>query len=281
MRRSASLRPLTFIALSALALPIFAVQGQEATSRASIQAIPKAERPMLAVRDIEFQAQLSSDERRELNQWTALATIFGGRRDATMDARTTIDLLAKQTTTLLQEAVQATGNFRLLERNQMDAALSEQDLGNSDRAKAGQGRAEMGEVLVARYVVTGAITKFGQAKQKKSIGGAVLGGIIGGIAGTKVENRQQLLDIGLTVKIVEASTNELIESFTVDGEALGDKSRRIAGLGGTWGSLAGGAYESSTTGERERLIAQALRNAVEQAAVRMVSVRERGDLLAK
>ena len=87
MRRSASLRPLTFIALSALALPIFAVQGQEATSRASIQAIPKAERPMLAVRDIEFQAQLSSDERRELNQWTALATIFGGRRDATMDAR--------------------------------------------------------------------------------------------------------------------------------------------------------------------------------------------------
>ena len=136
-------------------------------------------------------------------------------------------------------------------------------------------------MLVARYVVTGAITKFGQAKQKKSIGGAVLGGIIGGIAGTKVENRQQLLDIGLTVKIVEASTNELIESFTVDGEALGDKSRRIAGLGGTWGSLAGGAYESSTTGERERLIAQALRNAVEQAAVRMVSVRERGDLLAK
>jgi hypothetical protein len=35
---------------------------------------------MLAVRDLEFQAQLSAEERQQLNQWTALHAIFRRHR---------------------------------------------------------------------------------------------------------------------------------------------------------------------------------------------------------
>jgi curli biogenesis system outer membrane secretion channel CsgG len=255
--------------------------AQEAGARLDVPSIPRNQRPMIAVRDFEFQAQLSPEERQQLNQWTALGAIFGrGREGTPLDGQTTIDLLGKQVTTLIQEAIQSTGNFRLFERTQMDAALREQNLGESDRAKQGQGRAEKGEMLVARYVVTGAITKFGKAEKKKGLTSGIISGIVGGAVGGALESRQTEYDIGITIKLIEASTGEVLETFTVDGSALGNKSRRIAGLGGTLGGVIGGAMSNSTTGEKEKLIAQSIRNAVEKAAVQMVAVRERGDLMA-
>lgn len=275
-------RALHLMTLLAVVGGLTTAGAQEAADRPEIQPIPRAQRPMLAVRDFEFQAQLSAEERQQLNQWTALHGIFRNRGgNDQLDATTTIDLMAKQLTTMMQEAIQATGNFRLYERNQMGAVTGEQDLGESRRAKQGQDRAEVGEMIVARYVVTGAITKFGKAEKKKNFGGGIIGGIAKGAIGGALESKQSEYELGVTLKLVEASTGELIESFTVDGAAIGNKSRRIAGIGGTLGGVVGGAMSNRTTGEREKLIAEAMRNAVEKAAVKMVAVRERGDLVSR
>lgn len=252
--------------------------AQEATDRGEIRSIPRNQRPMVAVRDFEFQAQLGTDERQEMNKWTALNSIFRGGGPATLDAQTTIDLMAKQLTTLMSEALQATGNFRLFERNQLNAATGEQDLGASARAKRGQGRAETGELIVARYVVTGAITKFGKSEKKKSFGGGVLGGVIKGGALGALEKKQTDYEIGITVKVLDATTGETYEIITVDGSATGNASRRIAGLGGTLGGVIGASMSTSATGEREKRIAEAMRNAIEKAALKLVALRERGDL---
>jgi curli biogenesis system outer membrane secretion channel CsgG len=252
--------------------------AQEATDRGEIRSIPRAQRPMVAVRDFEFQAQLGAEERQQMNQWTALHAVFNRNGSQTLDAQTTIDLMAKQLTTLMSEALQATGNFRLFERNQLNAATGEQDLGASARAKQGQGRAETGELTVARYVVTGAITKFGKSEKKKSVGGGVLGGVIkGGVLGG-LEKKQTDYEIGITVKVLDATTGETYEIITVDGSATGNASRRLAGGGGTLGGLIGVSMSTSATGEREKRIAEAMRNAIEKAALKLVALRERGDL---
>lgn len=252
--------------------------AQEATDRGEIRSIPHTQRPMLAVRNFEFQAQLAPEERQQMNQWTALHSILRRDGSTTLDAQTTIDLMAKQMTTLMSEALQATGNFRLFERNQLSAVTEEQDLGASVRAKQGQGRAKVGELVAARYVVTGAITKFGKSEQKKSLSGGILSKAIkvGGLGG--LEKKQTEYEIGITVKVLDATTGEAYEIITVDGSATGNASRRIAGLGGTLGGVIGASMSTSATGEREKRIAEAMRNAIEKAALKLVALRERGDL---
>lgn len=253
--------------------------AQEAADRGEIRSIPRNQRPMVAVRDFEFQAQLGADERQEINKWVALNSIFRGGGPATLDAQTTIDLMAKQLTTLMSEALQATGNFRLFERTQLGAVTDEQDLGGSARAKQGQRRAEIGELTVARYVVTGAITKFAKSDKKKGIGGGAIGKVLGGgVLGGSVEKKETEYEIGITVKVLDATTGETYEIITVDGSATGNTSRRIAGLGGTLGGVIGASMSSSATGEREKRVAEAMRNAIEKAALKLVALRERGDL---
>lgn len=268
-----------FLLASMLLVGTTSAAAQEATDRGEIRSIPRNQRPMVAVRDFEFQAQLGADERQEMNKWTALNSIFRGGGPATLDAQTTIDLMAKQLTTLMSEALQATGNFRLFERNQLNAATGEQDLGASARAKQGQGRAETGELIVARYVVTGAITKFGKSEKKKGFGAGAIGKVLGGgVLGGTLEKKETEYEIGVTVKLLDATTGETYEIITVDGSATGNESRRIAGLGGTLGGVIGASMSTGATGEREKRIAEAMRNAIEKAALKLVALRERGDL---
>jgi curli biogenesis system outer membrane secretion channel CsgG len=178
----------------------------------------------------------------------------------------------------MSEALQATGNFRLFERNQLDAVTDEQDLGGSARAKQGQGRAATGELTVARYVITGAITKFAKSEKKKGFGGGMIGGMIGGGVIGGLEKKQTDYEIGITVKVLDATTGEAYEIITVDGSATGNASRRIAGLGGTLGGVIGASMSTSATGEKEKRVAEAMRMAIEKAALKLVELRERGEL---
>lgn len=66
----------------------------------------------------------------------------------------------------------------------------------------------------------------------------------------RIYERQQLGE----VKVVESSTGEVVASMTTEGKATGDTSRSIAGIGGTWGGVVGGALSSSATGERGDLV---------------------------
>jgi curli biogenesis system outer membrane secretion channel CsgG len=246
-----------------------------ATVDEAFRAIPRAQRPRMAVQGFEFSAQMSREDQDDLNSYGAF---FAALRGGNPQSRTESNManLAKATTQLLTERLQNTQQFRVFEREQLGTVIAEQDLGASSRAKSGQTTAQTGEILTARYVVTGAITKFGKSTKKKNGAvGAVLGRFGGGV---RMSSGATDYEVGLTVKVVESSTGEVIASATTDGVVTGDTERSLGGIGGTWGAVAGGAFGKSATGEREKRVSEALQRAIDLVVLQLVAARRRGDI---
>lgn len=277
--RLAPLRP--FVAAAALALPATAPLAAQASTDSAgartVAAIPRAQRPTVAVRAFEFAAMLGPEERQELNSIGALAVALRGGVGRAEDPQLTQTNLARAVTDLLVERLQNVQQFRLLERAQLGEITGEQDLAASGRAARGQAGAQTGALLAARYVVTGSITKFGRSQQRKRGAFGVLSRAVG--AGVDASTTQTDYEVAITAKVVEASTGELVASMTTEGKVTGDKGRSIAGIGGTWGGLVGGALSKNVTGEREKRIAEAMQRAVDLIAIQIVEARERGDLV--
>jgi curli biogenesis system outer membrane secretion channel CsgG len=241
----------------------------------AFRAIPRQQRPRLAIKDFEFQAQLAREDQDDMNSYAAAIAAWRGR-NAPQLAESNGVRMAKSTSQFLTERLRNTNQFRVYEREQLGTITGEQDLAASSRARQGQAEARTGELLAARYVVTGAITKFGKSKKKKGgIGGAILGRIAGGVA---LNSSQTDYEVGITVKVVESSTGEVVAAATTDGVVSGDTERSLAGLGGTWGAVAGGAFSRSATGEREKRITEALQRAIDLVVLQVVQARLRGDL---
>lgn len=239
------------------------------------RAIPRSQRPRMAVRAFEFSAQLSADDQNELNSYGAFFSALRGGNPQTR-AESNADNLAKATSQLMTERLQNTQQFRLLEREQMNRVTDEQDFAASGRAKAGQTVAQTGEMLAARYVITGAITKFGKSTKKKNSAAGMLLGRVGG--GFRMSSGSTDYEVGLTVKVIESSTGEVVASGTTDGVVTGDQERSLSGIGGTWGAVAGGAFGKSATGEREKRVSEALQRAIDLVVIQLVAARVRGDI---
>lgn len=277
MHRSA-LRCLTLALLLATPAVRVSAQTPAGDSARPVTAIPRAQRPTVAVRGFEFAAMLSPEDREELNSVGALVAALnrGSGNGGASDPALTQTNLARAVTSLLVERLQATQQFRLLERARLQDITGEQDLASSNRAQQGQGAARTGQLAVARYVVTGSITKFGRSKQKKRGAFGMLTRAAG--MGVDASSTQTDYEIAVTANVVESSSGEVVASMTTEGKATGDKGRSISGIGGTWGGLVGGALSSSATGEREKRVAEALQRAVDAIAVQIVEARQRGDL---
>src|SRR6185503_1962157 len=194
-----------------------------------IQPIPRVERPTLAVGDFQFTATPDKSDLEDLNSvGGALFALRGG--DPTATERETEANLGQAAASLLVEHLIASGNFRVLERTNLDQVKTEQQLVASTAAQQGQTVAQQAKLIGAKYVISGQITKFGRSKKKK--GGGFLGVVTKSIAGVGIESHQTEYDVGLTARIVDATTGEVVASFTTDGTAVGDAGRTIAGLGG-------------------------------------------------
>ncbi len=258
----------TVIALIAFATPLTAQPSRED------RAIPLAQRPGVAIRDLDFAAQLSPEDQRELNQWDGLALLLRRGNDTRVDARTTMELMAKQLTNMLTDALVSTENFQLFEREKLASVMDEEDLGASKRAAPGQSTARTGEIQTARYVITGAITKFGKSEKKAS---KTLFGIVPKIAGgIGFQSGSTDYDIGITIRVLDATTSAIITSVKADTTVSGNKKRGITGGGIVGSVLGGGRLSESATGERERLIAEAMEAVAEAAALKLIEKRERG-----
>jgi curli biogenesis system outer membrane secretion channel CsgG len=77
--------------------------------------------------------------------------------------------------------------------------------------------------------------------------------------------------------VVDAETGEVLSSVTTEGAVEGDKSRSIAGAG-LAGGIIGGALSKSTTGEREKRIAEALAISAANLTVKLVEQQQKGAL---
>jgi curli biogenesis system outer membrane secretion channel CsgG len=135
------------------------------------------------------------------------------------------------------------GSFRVIERKKLDTVLAEQDFAASDRADPSAAKlAKIGKVLGVKYILSGSITKFGS--EKKKTGGSFKGlGL--GVGKAKTE-------VGLTVRVIDATTGEIL----VSAKGLG-VSKKGGGLafakGGTSFGTGSSDFRESAIGEAQEM----------------------------
>jgi curli biogenesis system outer membrane secretion channel CsgG len=116
------------------------------------------------------------------------------------------DPLGKQTVDILSTKLAASNKFILLERQDLDKILAEINLTNStDYQKVG-----------ADYLIIGSITEFG----RKNIGG------VNAFSRTKT----QVVQAGVSIRLVDVSTGQIIYSEEAKGEAE-TTDKTVMGLG--------------------------------------------------
>lgn len=131
-----------------------------------------------------------------------------------------IDRLGGQAKTILITALQQSGRFNVLDRDNLDELR--QEAGFSKQAQAVKG---------ARYVLTGDVTEFG----RKDVGDQQLFGILG-------RGRSQVAYAKVSLNVVDTVTSEVLLSAQGAGE-YSLSSREVIGFGGTQG------YNSTLNGK--------------------------------
>ncbi len=180
----------------ALTLPVCAA---EATPQPQGQYVPIAERPSIAI------VALDDGAIRREAWWGTNWDVGTGLADIL-------------TTTMLEK-----NQFRLMERNLLDKAIAEQDLGASSRVDA-RTAVKIGKVVGVDYLLMGKVTQFAWAT--RNTGG--IGGVIGGLAGVRSSNTKANVEVD--IRVVDAETAEILGSYNGKGEDSRGKVQ-IAALG--------------------------------------------------
>ncbi len=122
----------------------------------------------------------------------------------------------------LSNELNATGNFKVVERQKLNEVLSEQELADLGRVKPETG-AKKGQLTGAQYVVLGRVTAFEEAVESDSsnvgIGGINIGGIRLGGGGRK---QSQKAYIAIDLRVVDTTTGEVMHSRTVEGRSTAE-----------------------------------------------------------
>ncbi|MCJ7507691.1 MAG: hypothetical protein MUO85_03030 [candidate division Zixibacteria bacterium] len=119
---------------------------------------------------------------------------------------------------MLTTALVQSSRFKVLERQALAAVQQEQELAASGAADKTTGP-KKGKIKTADIIVTAAVTEFEpQASGVKAGGGAgagIGGAIVGGILGAAKNKAHMAMDI----RIIDATTSEVIAATRVEGEA--------------------------------------------------------------
>jgi curli biogenesis system outer membrane secretion channel CsgG len=158
------------------------------------------------------------------------------------------------------------GTFRVIERKKLDTVLAEQDFAQSDRADPSAAKlAKIGKVLGVKYIVAGSITKFG-GEEKNYGGGGIVKGKLGGLGLKKAKT-----EVGLTVRVIDATTGEILISSKAVGE-----SKKGGGLSVGGGSFGGGAgFSMASSDYKESAIGEAQEKACEAIVAAIIAKADR------
>lgn len=148
-----------------------------------------------------------------------------------------IDRLGGQAKTILITALQQSGRFNVLDRDNLDEIR--QEAGFTKQAQAVKG---------ARYILTGDVTEFG----RKEVGDQQLFGILG-------RGKSQVAYAKVSLNVVDTVTSEVVASAQGAGE-YSLSSREVIGFGGTSG------YDSTLNG---KVLDLAIEEAVNHLAERV------------
>lgn len=113
---------------------------------------------------------------------------------------------------MLSNELAATKTFKVLERKQIEAVLSEQNLGASGRV-AGGTAAKIGKITGAQYLIAGTVTAY--EENVKSTGGGI------SISGISLGGNSEKAYIAVDIRVINATTGEVDFTRTVEANAKG------------------------------------------------------------
>ncbi len=159
---------------------------------------------------------------------------------------------------LVQKLVQD-GKYRVIERKALDKILAEQNFSNSDRADPATA-AKIGKVLGVDAIIIGSITKFGRDDKTTTVGGAGLGLGKFGLGG--VQKRDAKAVCGITARMVDTSTAEILAAVTGDGESKRGGAS-LVGAGGGGSGAGAGAFDMTSKNFANTILGEAVSQAVD------------------
>ena len=209
-------------------------------------------RPRVAVLDFEY------------------ATVY---RDVQLIFGQNIDV-GKGITDLLVTNLVKDGSYSVIERKALDKILAEQNFSNSNRADA-TSAAKIGKMLGVDAIIVGSVTQFGNDTKNTGIGGvgAGLGKIVIGGVGQK----QSKAIVGLTARIINVDTGEIMAVAEGKGESK-RTSTSLAGGGGGWGGFGAGAVNFGASDFQQTIIGEAVKAATDKMSTEVIADRPKVEI---
>jgi len=136
---------------------------------------------------------------------------------------------------VLSNELAATGDFTVVEREKVNAALVEQDFARSGRVRQGSGP-RTGNVTGAQYLITGSIASY--TENTSDTGGGV------GFAGFHVGGGKSEAYVAIDLRVIDAETSEVVYSRTVEGRSS-DSNIDVGGV--SWNGIGGDFHHSQNT----------------------------------
>ena len=126
----------------------------------------------------------------------------------------------------LANELQATGDLQVVERNNVKAVLSEQELAELGIVRKGPDAARRGQMRGARYIVLGTVTSYDTGVESRTSGSNF--GLLG--FGTSKQQAETRDYVAIDIRVVDSTTGEVIGSRTVEGRATNSAEARSSGV---------------------------------------------------
>jgi curli biogenesis system outer membrane secretion channel CsgG len=169
----------------------------------------------------------------------------------------------------LSNELTSTGNFKVVERQKLDAVLSEQELAELGLVRQETG-AKKGQLTGAQYVVLGRVTAFEEGVEQKSTGIGISGISIGGIGlGGSGRKQSQQAYVAIDLRVVDTTTGEVMHSRTVEGRATSESKGGNVGVS-IFGVGVGGNQEETKRAPVGKALRAALIESTEYLSCVMV-----------
>jgi curli biogenesis system outer membrane secretion channel CsgG len=115
----------------------------------------------------------------------------------------------------LANELQATGTLQVVERSNIGAVLSEQELTQLGIVRPSPNAARKGQMTGARYIVLGTVTSYDSNVEEKASGSNF--GLMG--FGTNQQQLETKDYVAIDIRVVDSTTGEVVGSRTVEGRA--------------------------------------------------------------
>ena len=134
--------------------------------------------------------------------------------------------VASDLASVLANELQGTGELQVVERSNVGAVLSEQEMAELGIVKKGPNAARKGQMTGARYIVLGTVTSYETNVEEKGSGSNF--GLMG--FGKNQEQLETKDYVAIDIRVVDSSTGEVVGSRTVEGRASNVAAAKESGV---------------------------------------------------